>query len=370
LRRATTVALLLAIVGCLIVFVARDLHRSDEDTETDQPGEAVVPATLAEGPDVLGRPVVDKGVPKLEGNGTLERLPLSGTVATLEVSPDEGYVFVDVVRGVDVVIDAELRIVSEAKVQTWGRMAFTRDGKAGLWPYARLGETEIRTLPDLSLARTIERPDREWDRPWVVCALPDGETFVVAGRTEVRLFFMSPPRWGNAARAATRWPHAGAVDPETGLLLMVARSAELELFDPMALKSVATMALPQSQAVDVVATGGHARVGTDCGEIFPVDLKARRLLDPIHVDDDGEVRLAVCRRGRTLAAVARQRVAPDHHPTRVVVYEIEGARMREIAAATFVGPCAWNDVAVLPDHHIVIIGGYFSESFVWTYAPE
>jgi hypothetical protein len=263
------------------------------------------------------------------------------------------------------VLDADLHVVGKAR-DTRGRMAFTIDGKAGLWPDLPGGGAEVRTIPDLRRTHGVERPEDRFDHPWGICALPDGKTFVLSGWHEVRLFHMDPPRWGLYGKAAVGRPIAGAVDSKTGLLVMIGDEDMFEVFDPVALKSVGTLTLPQPVTFDLAAAGGRAWVGTKSGVILPVDIEGRRLLDPVVVADGGNVSLARC--GNVLVAAAGKFVDGDHHPTRVVAYEIGDAGLREIAAATFMGPCAWNDVAVVPDRHAAILGG--SESFVWTYGPE
>lgn len=316
-----------------------------------------------EKPGTSARPVVAEGAPKLEGKGKLRRLALPGQVNGLAVSPDGTHVFVERALESAVVLDADLHVVGKAR-DTWGRMAFTLDGKAGLWPDLAGGGAEVRTIPDLDRTLGIERAEDRFDDPWAVCALPDGKTFVLPGWREVRLFHMDPPRWGLKGKAAIGRPIAGAVDSRTGLLVMIGDGDMFEVFDPAALKSVGTLTLAQPVTYDVAATGGRAWVGTKSGVILPVDIEARRVLDPVRVADGGNVSLALCR--NTLVAAAGRFVDGDHHPTRIVAYEVAAAGLKEIAAATFMGPCAWNDVAVVPDRHTAILGG--RESLVWTYA--
>jgi hypothetical protein len=177
---------------------------------------------------------------------------------------------------------------------------------------------------------------------------------------------MDPPRWGEAGKATLR-PIAGAVDAKTGLLVMIG-DARFEVFDTGTLKSVATLSLPGGTTYDVVATGGRAWVGMRDGTVLPVDIDARRVLGPVRVADGGEVCLALSGSGRTLVAAASKFVDGDHHPTRVAVYAIETLDLREIAAAEFVAPCAFNDVALLEGARTVLFGG--RESLVWQYDPE
>jgi len=322
-----------------------------------------MPVESLEKPGTSAQPVVTEGAPKIEGKGKLQRLALPGQVNAVVSSPDGKYVFVDRALESDVVLDAGLHVVGKAE-ETWHRMAFTLDGKTGVWPDQPGGTGEVRAIPGLKLLHKIAAKPG-FDQPWAVCALPDGKSFVVAGWEEVRLLRMDPWAWGEAGKPALQRPNAGAVDPKSALLVLIGDGDKLELFDPGTLKSVATLPLPHPVTYDVAATAGRAWVGTKAGVMIPVDLEARRVLDPVPVGE-GDVSLARC--GNVLVAVAGRFVDGDHHPTRIVAYEIEGTSLREIAAATFMGPCAWNDVAVVPDRHAAILGG--RESFVWTYGAD
>ncbi|HEX5135878.1 MAG TPA: hypothetical protein VFY93_02820 [Planctomycetota bacterium] len=322
-----------------------------------------MPVDSLEKPGTSAQPVVAEGGPKLEGKGKLQRLALPGQVNALVTSSDGKYVYVERALESRVVLDAGLHLVGKSE-DPWGRMAFTPDGKSGFWPRTPGGDAEIRAIPSLVKTCTVERPEHGFDDYWAICSLSDGKDFVVAGWSEVRIFHTDPPSWGEAGKPALNRPIAGAVDAKTALLVLAAGD-QLELFDPGALKSVVTLTLPHAVTFDVVAAAGRAWVGTKSGVMIPVDLEARQVLDPVPVGE-GDISLARC--GNVLVAVAGRFVDRDHHPTRTVAYEIEGTFLREIAAATFMSPCPWNDVAVVPDRHAAILGGV--ESFVWTYASE
>jgi len=322
-----------------------------------------MPVESPERPGTSAQPVVTEGAPILEGEGRLQRLALRGQINKLVSSPDGRYVFVERALESSVVLDSGLRVVGKSDAPGEG-MAFTLDGNAGLWPRIAGGNAEIRTTPGLAKTCTVAAPQGSFDDYWAICALPDGKNFVVAGWSEVRIFHMDPPSWGDAGRSALDRPVAGAVDAKTGLLVLVAGD-RLDLFDPGNLRSVGTRTLPHPATFDVAATAGRAWVGTKAGTIVPVDLDARRVLDPVAVGE-GDVSLARC--GDVLVAAAERFVDADHHPTRIVAFRIEGTSLREIAAATFPGPCAWNDLTVVPERHAAILGG--RESFVWTYRSD
>jgi len=325
---------------------------------------AGMPVESEERPGTSALPVLTGDAPKLVGKGDLQRLALPGQVNGMVVSPDGTTVFVDRAQESDVVLDADLHVVGKTP-DTWGRMGFTLDGKAGLWPYRPGGSAEIRSIPDLSVLHEVERAPGHYDEPWAVCALPDGKSFAVVDWKSVRLFHTDPPRWGEEGKPHFDRAIAGAVDAKTGLLVMISNDTWLEVFDPATLKSLGTLSLPREVTYDVAATGGRAWVGTKDGQILPIDIEGRRVLDPVRVWDGGDVALTMSGSGRTLIAAARKFVDGDHHPARVLAFEIASGELREVASAEFLSPCAFNDVAVLEGAHTVLFGG--RESFVWRY---
>lgn len=308
-------------------------------------------------------PVVIPGAPGIEGKGRLRRLALRGQVNSLAVSPDDRHVFVDRALDSDVVLDADLRIVGKER-EAGGRVAFAPDGKTVL--RYQLG-AEIRSIPGLEVIRWIEDPaSGRMDTVWSICALPDARGFVLVDWDAIRVLRTDPPGWGEVSKSALDHPIAGAIDAATGLLVMIGDKMRLELFDLGAMKSVATLDLPHSVTYDVVAAGGRAFVGTRDGVILPVDIRARRVLEPIRVAD-GEVSLALAGSGRGLLAVADKFVDGHHHPTTIVAYTLADGALSPVARTSFMAPGPFNDVAFLQSRRMALLGG--DESFVWQYGP-
>ena len=119
---------------------------------------------------------------------------------------------------------------------------------------------------------------------------------------EFRRFHTTPLRWGEGGKSAIREPIAGAVDSQTGLLVMIGDDTLFDVFDPATMKSVGTVALPCSKTTfDVVGTKGRAWVGTKDGVVLPVDIQTRMVGDPLSIGPKGDVALALSASGRTLS---------------------------------------------------------------------
>ena len=73
---------------------------------------------------------------------------------------------------------------------------------------------------------------------------------------------------------------------------------------------------------------------------MPVDIATRAILDPVRVAEGGDVDLALSASGRTLAAASRRSAGGREFPTDLRVFAVDGGSLREIAAASFVAPCA------------------------------
>jgi hypothetical protein len=318
-----------------------------------------------EKPGTSARPVVAEGAPRIEGAGRLQTLALPGQVNGLAASPDGTHVFIDRALESDVVLDADLHVVGKAR-ETGHPMCFAPDGRTAVW--LEISRLEVRSMPDLRDLEQLgyEKLDHMPPKPWAILPVLGGKEFAVVGWEGIWRFRTDPLEWGVRGKSAIPQPIAGAIDGKTGLLVTIGDQT-FEVFDPVSMKSVATVALDCETTYDVAATGGRAWVATKKGVILPIDIETRKVLDPVPVGD-GDVNLALSGSGKTLLATAQVFRDRGHHPTRVVAYEVVASELREIASATFAAPSVFNDVALLDGSRTAILGG--SESLVWRYAEK
>lgn len=330
------------------------------------PTEATSQPALSGRLEGVGRPLVVRGAPELTGDGELLWLAVRGQVNSVHASPDDQYVFVDRALHSDLVLDARLRVVRKMDYIP-GRLGFARDGRTALW--VRGSYARVRDFPNLEVLHEAKCTRAILGDPWAVARLPEDKGWAIVVWGTVLLFEKEPPRWGASGTPSIGRAIAGAVDPETGHLVMIGDKTRFEVFDLATMTSLGTLDLPCTKVTyDVVAAGGRAWVGTKDGVILPVDIRAQRLVEPVRVADGGDIKLALSGPGGVLAVLAEKFVDAHHHPTIAKIYRIEGGGLREIASASFVGPCEPFDICVLEHRSTVLIGG--PNPLVWRYRAK
>ncbi len=321
-----------------------------------------IPIGSKERPGVSARPVVMDGGPALEGDGRMQCITVGGHVFAIAVSPDDRHVYVDRIHEPDLLLDAELRLVARFD-RHFGKMGFALDGKSALW-YG-IDSVEIWSIP--ALQRLVHVP-LEYGASFAgaVCPLPATRAFVLVNERGIRRFDTEPPDWAGEGKPAVRDPWAAAIDAATGMLLIVGLDTTLEIFDPVALTSVATLSLPFARITHrIVAAGGRVWVGGTDGTILPIDIARREMLAPVRVADRGDVHVALSSSGRTMAAFAQEFVDADHHPTVAKIYAVEGGALRERASASFVAPRGANAIGILESANAVLVAA--DVPLVWRY---
>jgi len=228
-----------------------------------------IPIGSKERPGVSARPVVMDGGPALEGDGRMQCFAVGGVVLGISVSPDERHVFVDRAFEPDLLLDAELRVVASSD-QHFGDIGFALDGQSALWH--GMDSVEVWSIPALQRIGRVPSDGGVGDGS-AVCPLPGTRAFIIVDRHGIRRFDTEPPGWGGVGKPEVRQPWSAAIDAASGMLLIVGLDTTLEIFDPIALKSVATLSLPFFRVTSrIVATAGRAWVGATDGTILPVDL--------------------------------------------------------------------------------------------------
>jgi hypothetical protein len=298
---------------------------------------------------------------KFSGSGTLTAIRVEGSaVNKFRVSPDERYVIAEVAQAEVQVLDAGLRVAGWSSDAYMERFVFAPDGATAIGVGTSL---TVRSLPRL---RRRERLDESIQAAWAILALPDGAGYLAVTWREIRKFHTGPLRLGDAGKAEIPSPVAGALDDATGMLVLIGDVRWFEVFDPVAMRSVAKIRLPYAVAFDVAAAGGTAWISTRLGRILPVDIATRKVGELVPVSSEGEVSLGMSASRRTLVAAADRRPGPERCATDLKAYRVEGARLVEFAAASFESARPTDGVAVWESTGTALLSG--SDPRAWHYA--
>jgi len=177
-----------------------------------------------------------------------------------------------------------------------------------------------------------------------------------------------PLRLGRSGKTATTDVRAGAVDAETGMLVLCGEGSTVEVYDLRQWKSVGVLRLgPPELERDVVADHGVAWCMTTEGVLQAIDLRRLEVREAVPVYDthvDAELDLSAS--GRFLGVVAMERKrGPGPRRTVLKVFDVSGGAAREHASAEVLLNGILASITVLEPQQAVVVSS--SLPVVWYY---
>jgi len=319
---------------------------------------------------ICGPPAIEG---ELQGTGRIQAIRIPAERGGLQCgrSPDGRLVLFETTGPDPQLLEMDTRFRRVASVEWSGHTCISKTRPLVLNSVTS-SDYELLEIPGLAIREELRlETDAERDKVgWNLRVLDSyGDAWLqVSDKGDIAEIRDGPLRLGRSGKAATTEVRAGAVDAETGVLVLCGEGSTVEVYDLRQWKSVGVLRLgPPELEREVVAGDGVAWCMTSEGVLRAIDLRRLEVREAVTVYDthvDAELELSAS--GRFLGVVAME-CKRGSGPRRTVlkVFDVSGGAAREHASAEALLNGGVESITVLEPQQAVVVSS--SLPVVWYY---